>query len=218
MLGKKESNGTKTVEQKPSKYFEIFGDTINQLNFLKKCCFFLIMLAIFESIIIVKSINKLPLVLHVDSIGNAQVVKYDKSILAVSPIEVSNFTQYFIQYFSAYDFHAYDDNFTRAFKMMTEECQRKLNDYLTINNVVDNIKSNQLKTTLKISNITTINDSKDWIDLKVKGTREVRSYQNTDFNREEIFEAEMSIKKVKRTENTPWGLLVDAWSETLFKK
>ena len=176
------------------------------------------MLCIFLVIIVRKSINKMPLVIRVDLLGNAETAKYNKSILAVSPAEISNFTQYFTQYFSAHNFYTYDEDFTKAFKMMTEDCQRKLNDYLTIKNVMNNIKSNQEKTKLTITEIRTVKDSPEYVNLKVKGNREIRSYQNADFYREEIFEAELSIKKVDRSEKTPWGLLVDSWSESLYKQ
>lgn len=226
MFGKKKSNATKTPEHRhteietkaPQKYFEIFGETINQLNFFKTVTVFLLMLCIFLTVIVRKSVNKLPLVIRVDSLGYAETSKYDKSILTVSPAEISNFTQYFTQYFSAHNFYTYDEDFTKAFLMMTEDCQRKLNDYLTIKNVINNIKSNQEKTKLTITEIRTVKDSSEYVNLKVKGNREIRSYQNADFYREEIFESELSIKKVERTEKTPWGLLVDSWSESLYKQ
>jgi len=210
------SNNTET--RKPRKYFEVFGDAINQLNLFKTLTVGLLMLCIFLVIIVRKSINKMPLVIRVDLLGNAETAKYNKSILAVSPAEISNFTQYFTQYFSAHNFYTYDEDFTKAFKMMTEDCQRKLNDYLTIKNVMNNIKSNQEKTKLTITEIRTVKDSPEYVNLKVKGNREIRSYQNADFYREEIFEAELSIKKVDRSEKTPWGLLVDSWSESLYKQ
>ena len=234
MFGKKKNDDKKTTEQPDSrtveqknrktekkeqrKYFEVFGETINQLNFFKTLTVFLLMLCIFLVIIVRKSVNKLPLVIRVDSLGYAETAKYDKSILTASPVEISNFAQYFLQYFSAHNFYTYDEDFIKAFKMMTEECQRKLDDYIKIKNITANIKGNQEKTKLTITEIRTVKDSPDYINLKVKGNREIRSYQDVDFYREEIFEAELSIKKVERTEKTPWGLLIDSWNESLYKQ
>ena len=102
--------------------------------------------------------------------------------------------------------------------MMTENYRRKASDYLAANQIIDYIKTNQIKTKLIISEILILKDAKGYINLQVKGTNEVRSYQNPEFYREEIFEYELSLKKVKRTDKTPWGLLVDSWNKSYFKR
>lgn len=203
---------------KKRKYFEVFGDSLNELTFLRKITLFLIMVVIFQTIIIVKSINKKPLVIRVDSLGNANAYKDIESVQAVSPAEVSNFTQYFLQYFTAHNFYTYDEDFTRAFKMMAPNAQRKLNNELIKNKTVNKIKTAQLKTKLTISEINIEKDSPEYINLRVRGTRDIQSYENLDLYKEEIFEDKMVLKKIKRSEKTPWGLLVDNFSEELFKK
>lgn len=200
------------------KYFEVFGDTLAQNSFLKHTVLLLVCLLIFMTIIVKTSMVKPPLVIRVDGLGNAEAFKNIKNLQNVTPVEISNFTQYFMQYFTSYNFYTYDEDFTRAFKMMTPACMQKMNDRLTTNQIVESIKNNQFKTKLKIGEIITVKDSPQYINLKVKGTKEIRSYQNSDFYREEIFEDELSIKKVPRTEKTPWGLLVDSWNESLYKR
>jgi len=204
-------------KQKNRKYFEVFGDTLNQLNVFKTITFFLLAVVIFQTIIIKSVLKKPPLVIRVDQLGNAEAIKDVKSLLKITPPEIFNFTQYFLHYFIENNFYTYDEDFTKAFLMMTQQCQQRANDYLSVNRITEGIKSNQTKTKLNITDIRIVKDSPEYINLKVKGTREVRSYQNSDFYKEIVFEDELSLKKVDRTDKTPWGLLVDAWNETLFK-
>lgn len=200
------------------KYYEYFSDSLSsiQASRLREYTYWFVIIMLL--VMLSRSLNKPPLVIRVDSLGNAQAFTNVPSLQNVTPAEIANFTQYFLQYFTAHNFYTYDDDFTRAFKMMTPAATQKLNDYLGVHEIVDTIKSNQFRTKLTITDITTIKDSAAYINLKVKGTREIRSYQNAAYYREEYFEDELSIKKVDRTEATPWGLLVDSWSEALYKK
>lgn len=199
-------------------YWEVFGDTINQLNWFKNVSLMLAGAVIFLSLALAKSINKMPLVIRVDALGNTESFKNVQSANATSAVEVNNFTQYFLQYWTAGNYYTLDDDLLKAFKMMTEGYQRKASDYLSTHGTVDNIKQNQIKTKMVISQIDILKDSKDFVNLKVKGTSEMRSYQAADFYREEIFEYELSLKKVERTVDTPWGLQVDSWNPSYFKK
>lgn len=200
------------------KYWEVFGDTINQLNWFKNVSILMAGAVIFLSLLLVKSMNKMPLVIRVDALGNAEAFKNIQSANPVTAIEVNNFTQYFLQYWAAGNYYTFDDDLTKAFKMMTEDYKRKAGDYLSTHGTMDYIKQNQVKTKMVISEMIILKDTKDYVNLKVKGTNEVKSYQAPDFYKEEIFEYELSLKKTERTENTPWGLLVDAWNASYFKK
>ena len=212
---------TKTdATTKPEKrtYHEVWGEMANQLNLFKHLTLLFAGAVIFLAILLTKSINKMPLVIRVDALGNAEAFKDVQSANPVSAAEVNNFTQYFLQYWIAGNFYTYEDDLTKAFKMMSEGYQRKASDYLSTHGTMDYIKTIQVKTKMTISEMLILKDTKDYVNLKVKGTNEVRSYQAADFYKEEIFECELSLKKVERTENTPWGLLVDAWNVSYFKK
>ena len=216
IFGKKKDNQDKPA-QNGRKYFEVFGDTLNQLNIFKTITLFLLAVVIFQTIIIKTAQKKPPLVIRVDQLGNAEAFKDVKSLQKITPPEIFNFTQYFLHYFIENNFYTYDDDFTKAFLMMTQNCRQRMNDYLNVNKITDGIKDNQLKTKLNITDIRIVKDSPEYINIKVRGTREVKSYQNADFYKEIVFEDELSLKKVERTEKTPWGLMVDAWNESLYK-
>jgi hypothetical protein len=164
------------------------------------------------------ALKKTPIVIRVDSLGNAQAFENERSLQKVTSSEMANFVQYFVQYFTAYNFYSYDDDFNRAFAMMTKDCQRKMNSRLGEYGIVDQIKANELKTKLTITEINVVKDTPDTSIIKVKGTRDITSYSKHDVNREEIFDIELVVRKVKRSMNTPWGLLVENFVEELYKK
>lgn len=199
-------------------YWEVFGDTVNQLNWFKNLSILLAGAVIFLSILMVQSMKKMPLVIRVDALGNAEAFKNVQSANPVTKAEINNFTQYFLQYWTAGNYYTLDDDLRKAFNMMTENYKRKASDYMSTQGMLDHIKQNQIKTKMLISEILVLKDSKEFVNLKVKGTTEIKSYQAADFYKEEIFEYELSLKKVERTEETPWGLLVDSWNPSYFKK
>lgn len=203
---------------KQRKYFEVFGDTVKSLAFFKTLTIVLVFLCLFLSINLRVALKKTPIVIRVDSLGNAQAFENERSLQKVTSSEMANFVQYFVQYFTSYNFYSYDDDFNKAFAMMTKECQRKMNVRLGEYGVVDQIKANELKTKLTITEINVIKDTPDNSIIKIKGTRDISSYSKHEISREEIFDIELVVKKVKRSMNTPWGLLVENFVEELYKK
>lgn len=207
------------ANEKPArKYFEVFGDTLNELKFFKTLSLCLVVLAIFLVLTLKASLKKPPLVIRVDQIGRAVPVADANTSGALTEPEIANFAQYFLQYFTAWNVYTYNDDFERAFGMMTRDAIRKLNDYLRTNQVESQIRNEQIKIKLTVTDIAVDNNTPDVLNLTVKGYRDITSYANSDIKREQVFEDKLVLKKVVRNAAAPWGLLVDDWSESLFKK
>ena len=102
--------------------------------------------------------------------------------------------------------------------MITDECSKKLNNYLTENQIEEYITKNQIQTEMNINSISVIEDGVNYIRLKIRGTRDETSYSDPSFYREIIFEDSLVLEKVLRTEKNPWGLIVDDWDEKVYKK
>lgn len=206
------------VDKKPKKYYEVWGDSLNMLFFLRTVCVLLVFAVIGLILLIRQNADKLPLVVKVDTLGKAEIVKNWQSEIYVTPPEISNFTQTFIELFTAQDYYTYNENFRKAFKMMTPVCQKKIDEYLTANNIVEQIKQAQYKTKVNISKIDITKDSKEAVFVKVKGYREILSYLNPEFRKEIVFETDLILKKTPRDFRTPWGVLIDYYNETIFKE
>jgi len=203
--------------QAPRKYFEVFGDTLAELRFFKTLTICLTALAIYLTVVVANLAKRPPLVIRVDEVGRAEAVKDYRAAAGVSAPEISNFTQHFLQYFTAWNAYTFDEDFERAFRMMTRECQQKMNDYLASNRIPDQIKNGQLKVKLNITEIAVEKDTPEFVSLKVRGNRLVESYRPDEPAREVVFEDRLMLSKVRRTESAPWGLLVNEWAESLFK-
>ncbi|MDI6640711.1 MAG: VirB8/TrbF family protein [Elusimicrobiota bacterium] len=209
---------TKDKQKPQRKYYEVWGDTMNLVYFLRTIVIILSALCIYLALMLKKASDKLPLVIKVDEIGQVQAVPNWQSKVAVSEPEIANFTQTFMELFTAYDFYTYDDSFRKAFKMMTPQYQKKADEFMQSNRTVESIQQAQYKTKVNISKIEILKDTPQNVILKIKGYREQRSYLNPDFYKEIIFESELVLSKIKRDFQKPWGLLVENYSETIIKE
>jgi hypothetical protein len=85
------------------------------------------------------------------------------------------------------------------------------------NQVSTQLSKDQLKVKLTVSNIVVEKDSADFLVVNVKGFREITSYNDAAFNKQIIFENVLTLKKIPRSAEHPWGLLVENWEESVFK-
>jgi len=203
---------------KERKYFEIFGDSVNQVMFLRSLVIILAIIIVFLITMLSRSVNKLPLVVKVDKMGHAEAIENWESSAAVSVPEIANFMQTFTSLWLGWDYYTYLEDFTKAASMMTEAQQKNAQEYLNANKVDEQIKAVQSRSKVYITQIEVKKDSKESVLAAVRGYREVYSYINPGFKKESVFEIEIVAKKVKRTNKTPWGLLVDYYKEDVFKE
>lgn len=208
----------KKKEKKERKYFEVWGSALSFLDFLKLVILVLLGLNVYLVILLKKTSDKPPIVIRVDRLGETQVIKSPRSEHGITAPEVINFTRIFLKYFTQYDNYTYENDFKETLQMSTFDYQKKADIYLSSNRIPEMIKQVQPKTSLNVSKIDITKDTPQNIFLKVKGYREMRSYNNPDFSKEVIFEAELILKKVERTLDHPYGLLVDNYLETVFKE
>jgi len=211
------------------KYFEIWGDSLALLKMMRWVIILLAFAVIGLILLLRIEKNKMPIVVKVDSLGRPEVISDWRSLNAVSWPEVQNFTETFMEYYTAWNYYTWNENFQKAFKMMTIKYQQTAQGDLARNQADVEIQKSQYKTKLYISGkYENIVDAKDSIRFKIKGVRTFESYLNRDFKKEVIFEAELVLKKVPRgqkdaakksaEEVSPWGLLVDYYNETTYNK
>ena len=211
------------------KYYEIWGDNLSLIHLLRWVVILLAFVAIGLILLLRLEKNRLPIVVKVDSLGKPEIITDWRSENAVSLPEVMNFTQTFMENYTAWNYYTWDENFKKAFKMMTIKYQHVADAELAKNQVDVEIQKSQYKTKVFISETyTDMVDSKDTIRFKIRGYRTYGSYLNKDFKKDVIFGAEFVLKKVPRgqkdvnkqnaDEVSPWGLLVDYYNETIYKQ
>lgn len=200
------------------KYYEVFGDYVARVNFQQTLIIILVCIIIFLIVLLAQAMKKTPIVIRVDNLGQTEAFENVKSYQNITKPELVNFTNNFIMYYTSHNFYSIKDDFKHAGKMMTESMFNRTNSLVISNNVIDNVIAKQLRTETEITHINVLKDTPDFIAVKVKGTRFITSYKTLDYKAEESFDIELSIKKVKRTMDAPYGLLVDNFNEELYKK
>lgn len=218
--GRQSTVAAASAKSKPSvpKFIDVFGDTVREVNFLRNLSIALIGVSMILVIAVVKLVDKAPLVIRVDALRSPMAVSDIDANSAVTAPEVRNFAEHFTRDLLGWDLYTLQDDVERALAMMTPEARRKMEQYLHSVNVRAQVQDDSLRTKVVVEEISVEKDTPHAVRLKVRGSRSAESYQKKEFRRETIFEDTIVAKKTERSLATPWGLLVEEWSENVFKQ
>ncbi|MDE1977457.1 MAG: hypothetical protein KGI84_09410, partial [Elusimicrobia bacterium] len=84
--------------------------------------------------------------------------------------------------------------------------------------IVDKLKAMKERTTLTLTEIDVKNDTPQVLEVRVKGYRDISSYLPGVAPDEVVFEDDLVLKKVPRSDAAPYGLLVEDDETSYFKK
>ena len=199
------------------KYYEVWGEALESVQFLKKLAVSLIFVNVLLLILLRHAQQKPPLVIRVDEVGKAEPIKDVNATYRVTKPEVLNFTKLFMKYFLERNFYTWKDNLVEAGNMMTPDYRDRANKEINLSEEANAVETNKLTSKLNFSNVEVSRETTDSIIVALKGWRQITSYNDSKFLKETIFEGEVVLKKVPRTVETPYGLLVDSYKETVFK-
>ncbi len=198
-------------------YYEVWGSLEKTNKVLWVALWFAVTVAVLALILVRVAIHRPPVVIRVDGEGQAQVVA-DPQEPPVSEAEVKNFLSLFERFYTGLNAYTCDADLKLAFAMMTPDFQRKAGDMLKRSGIVEQVKSEQLKTTLFLIELSIVRDTADVLECKVKGYRQTNSYKLDGPAGEVVFEHDIILKKVPRSQTAPNGVLVDGYLESVFKR
>jgi len=201
------------ADNKTVRYYETWAELIIDMRFhriIATVSLFAFFIILFWSM---KVLNKPPLVIRVDALGNPAIVEA-KSAQVITPQEVQNFVTYFIEYWRGWDFYKYDDYFTKVFSMKTAEMSGKSNTFIRDNKVIEKIKSEKLRYKIMLTEIVIKSRDKNFVVVEVTGTKEEGSYDSPS-KKDVRFMATLTLAVVPRTVS-PWGLLASNYEERVF--
>jgi hypothetical protein len=198
-------------------YFEVYGDYLAMNQTLKQIGFGLLAINVLLLILLQRAIRRPPLVIRFTDVGMAEAVKDISATNRISKVEVLNFVKLFMKFFLERNHYTWKDDLAAAGLMMTPDFRHRINSQLDFNREVTAIDTNKLSTKLKFSNIEITRDTPDAILISLKGWRQISSYDDPAYLKETVFEAELGLRKMPRTEETPYGLLVDSYKQMDFK-
>lgn len=200
------------------KFFEVFGDALTENLFLRNLAIVLAGSCIALTVALVRLAQKPPLVIRVDRLSEPAAFTDVVHESHVTGPEVRNFVEHFTRYLLAWDLYTLDDDIDRALGMMTPEAAGKMKNRLDGMSVTPKVKADALRTKVVISEISVEKDSPRAVTVKVRGARTSESYEKADLRRETVFEDTLILRKTARSLETPWGLLVEDWSESIYKE
>ena len=198
-------------------YYEVWGSMESANRALWAAFWLATTMAILELIVLRVMVCKPPVVIRVDAAGQAMVADAGRQP-PVSEAEIKNFLMLFERFFTELNCYTYDADFKLAFSMMTPEFQGKANDMLKRSGSVENIKATQGKTVLTLTEMKIVKDTPQVLECHVKGYRQIGSYKQDAPQSEVVFEDNVILKKTPRSEHAPYGVLVQDWSESVFKR
>jgi len=198
-------------------YYEVWGSLEKTNRFLWTALWFAVTVAVLALILVRVAVRRPPVVIRVDAAGAAEVVT-DPQQPPVSEAEVRSFLGLFERFYTELNAYTYESDLKRAFAMMTPDFQRQASDALKRGGALEGLKNNQLKTTLFLTELKIVRDTAEVLECKVKGYRQTSSYKDDGPTGEVVFEHDIILKKVPRSESAPNGLLVEGYQESVFKK
>jgi type IV secretory pathway TrbF-like protein len=199
-------------------YYEVWGGLESANKALWTALWLAITVAILALALLRVQLRRAPVVIKVDGSGQSVALSGTDRQPAVGEAEVRNFLAIFERFFIELNTYTYDADLRLAFTMMTPDFQSKANDLLKRENTIENLKSNQTKMTLFLTELRVIRDTPEIFECKVKGYRQVGSYKPDAVASEVVFEHDVVLRKVPRSEQSPYGILVEDFHESVFKR
>jgi hypothetical protein len=199
-------------------YYETWGGLESANRALWVAVWVAVTAALLAFVLLRVSMRRPPVVIRVDGSGQAVVMPGSERQPPVGEAEVKNFLTLFERFFIELNAYTYDADLRLAFAMMTPDFQSKANDMLKRDGIIDSLKANQTKTTLVLSELRIVRDTSEVFECKVKGYRQVGSFKPDTTPGEVVFEHDIVLRKVPRSEQAPYGLLVQDFKESVFKR
>lgn len=199
-------------------YYEVWGGLESANKALWTALWIAVTVALLALALLRVQSRRPPVVIRVDSSGQSVVLAGTDREPPVGEAEVKNFLALFERFFIELNTYTYDADLRLAFTMMTPEFQSKANDLLKRENTIENLKANQTKTTLFLTELRVVRDTPQVFECKVKGYRQVASYKPDVAAGEVVFEHDVVLRKVPRSQQSPYGILVEDFHESVFKR
>lgn len=199
-------------------YYEVWGGLESANKALWVALWLAVTVALLALALLRVQARRPPVVIKVDGNGQSVALAGTDRQPPVGEAEVRNFLAIFERFFIELNAYTYDADLRLAFTMMTPEFQAKANDLLKRENTIEGLKANQTKTTLFLTELRVLSDTPEVFECKVKGYRQIGSYKPDAAASEVVFEHDIVLRKVPRSQQAPYGILVQDFHESIFKR
>ncbi len=193
---------------------ELWGYWIAHAETLRWLMVLLVLAVLFLSGAVIFATRKPPVVVRVDQIGNAVVIRDLEANNAPSDIEIAAFAKDFLRAYLEVNSLTFHKDFARALNLMTKKFQAAHLRDLKAQNFVQKITRAGIQTQaeFKDMNITSRMPTRIYLDVRgITSTTPLEDPHAPPTKRG--FIARLTIAQVPRTERTPNGLLVEDYRQ-----
>lgn len=200
------------------RYFEAFGDLEEEIRFLRKLAFFFlgtIFVLFFFLFVLAK---RPPVVIRVSEVAGAEAIRDLVRNNAPTAHEMIGFAKRFTSRYTGYNSYTMKRDMTEALNQMTSRFQKEAEKKLVDSGFLAKVAQAGIDTQIEFKEGRVERDSEEAVVVSLVGVRRITKYGAADFSQETLFRADLVLKKVRRTETVPEGLLVEQYTELLLNE
>ncbi|RZD14595.1 MAG: hypothetical protein EVJ47_05355 [Candidatus Acidulodesulfobacterium ferriphilum] len=191
-------------------FYEIWGDLESQNAALKVVILLMSLIliaALFTSFYTYK-INRVPIVIRVNSTGNARVLRNLPFNNRVGMGEIVYFSKSFIKEFTGFNSLMIKTELSRALNKMSPGYGEKTLKMIVKNGFIQKMEKAGITSVIKFKKIKLIRQTVNHDELKLYIVRTVISDNDSNIKNNAAYEDKLILKRVKRSVQYPFGLEV----------
>lgn len=191
-------------------FYEIWGDLESQNAALKVVILLMSLIliaALFTSFYTYK-INRVPIVIRVNSAGNARVLRNLPFNNRVGTGEMVYFSKSFVREFTGFNSLMIKTELSRALNKMSQGYGEKTLKMIVKNGFIQKMEKAGITSIIKFKKIKLIRQTVNHDELKLYIVRTVVSDDDSNIKNNAAYEDKLILKRVKRSVQYPFGLEV----------
>jgi hypothetical protein len=191
-------------------FYEIWGDLEAQNATLKIVIVLmsLITLASLSTAFYTYKANRIPVVIRVNSVGNAKILRNLPFNNKTGMGEITYFSKSFVREFTAFNSIMIKTELSRALNKMSETYGKKTLRAIIRSRFVQKMEKADITSKIKFKKIKLIKQTVNHDELKLYVIRTVISNSDTSVKNAAAYEDKLILKRVKRSIQYPFGLEV----------
>lgn len=206
------------VEKMKRRYYEVFGDLEAEAEFLKLTTLLLVTLLFFTLFGAFMLAKRPPVVIRVDQVGRAEAIQDLEANNAPTDYEIFDFAKSFTRRFRELNSYTLASDTAEAWNRMSARYQKIADRDLVESGFFARFNQTGLYTRIEFKEETIERDTPEYARVSLIGVRTIVSYNDPSYKESSLFKAELLLKKVPRSREIPWGLLLEDYREILLNK
>ena len=206
------------VENMKRRYYEVFGDLEAQAEFFKLASLLLLCLLFFALFGAFMLAKRAPVVIRVSEVGKAEAIQDLQLHNAPSEYEIYDFSKTFTKRFRELNSYTLPSDSAEAWNRMSARYRKIADRDLVESGFFARFHETGLHAHIEFKEEAIERDTTEYVRVSLIVVRNIMSYNDPDYKESSLFKAELLLKKVPRSREVPWGLLVEDYREILLNK